>query len=223
MKRTFEEIIAAHTKPVVFASTAAAKPATINRARSATETENVIRASPPYTSVFFTDGSCEGNPGPCGAGMVGCLPLCTPKADRMLQVARTVMGTTHDPSLGTYVEQKLALGFGTNNIAELHAIELALDCILQNSCAQPAVRIFTDSLYSIGVLTKNWKATKNVALVHGIKAKWAIVKKKAGGDASIHWCKGHVGIGWNELADRLADATAQRARTMKADEPSILF
>jgi len=64
-----------------------------------------------------------------------------------------------------------------------------------------AVRLYTDSAYAHGVLTLGWKAKKNQALIHSIKARMAVLK-----DLSIIKVKGHAGDEGNERADRLATA-----------------
>jgi len=200
-----------------------------------------LLASPPHTWVFATDGSCAKNPGPCGAGMIACIPSsqigCSP--NRMHSIANaTVCG---DEKLGTWLEQRLALGPGTNNIAEVSGIELALDEVLRrlkvNSIAlctgdehkggsaeekeKVQVLIFTDSQYAIGSLTKNWKAKANIELLARVKAKWLIVQQVT--TASLEFSKGHIGICLNELADRLADSAMQRSRMMKVGDKPILF
>jgi ribonuclease HI len=88
----------------------------------------------------FTDGACSGNPGPAGAGAV-------------------LHYNGEECNLFKY------LGNATSNIAELSAIKMALEIIKSES----QVRIYTDSNYCIGVLSKNWKAKVNVELIRNIK------------------------------------------------------
>src|SRR6188768_2356751 len=75
---------------------------------------------------LWTDGACSGNPGPMGIGIVA------------------VDGSKRKEH-GEY------LGVGTNNIAELTAIDRALD-LIGGDAAKRRLRIYTDSAYSIGVL-----------------------------------------------------------------------
>jgi ribonuclease HI len=128
--------------------------------------------------VCFTDGACKGNPGPAGSGVVV------------------------EPPEGPVRERSVSLGRATNNIAELTAIEVALE-LLDELAVPPtaAVAIFTDSKYSDGVLAKGWKAKANTELVARIKARLAQRK-----GARIHWIAGHVGVEGNERADVLANA-----------------
>ncbi len=127
--------------------------------------------------VLYTDGACRGNPGPAGAGVYGEFPD------------------------GRRVRVALPLGVGTNNIAELSAIQSALrllDRIGHESNA--SVAILTDSTYSIGVLQKGWQAKANRELV--LATKELLARRP---QATLHKVKGHAGVPGNEEADRLAN------------------
>jgi len=145
-------------------------------AAAATDAKARIGALPSGTILAFTDGACTGNPGPAGSGAVVKLPD------------------------GRVFERYKALGAGTNNIGELTAIQLALDLLKENGVDSSApVSLFTDSQYSLGVLTKGWKAKANVELIASIKASLKAWKKM-----KIEWVAGHVGVAENERADALA-------------------
>ncbi|MES2639905.1 MAG: RNase H family protein [Myxococcota bacterium] len=145
-------------------------------AAAATDAKARIGALPSGTILAFTDGACTGNPGPAGSGAVVKLPD------------------------GRVFERYKALGAGTNNIGELFAIQLALDLLKENGVDPSApVSLFTDSQYSLGVLTKGWKAKANVELIASIKASLKAWKK-----LKIEWVAGHVGVAENERADALA-------------------
>lgn len=135
-----------------------------------------IAALGPDVILAFTDGACSGNPGPAGSGCVVKLPG------------------------GRVIERHKGLGEGTNNIAELVAIGMALD-VLRAEGVDPAspVVIFSDSSYCKGVLTQNWKAKANGVLIRKLKEALAQWPK-----AELHWVAGHVGIPENERADALA-------------------
>jgi ribonuclease HI len=122
----------------------------------------------------YTDGACSGNPGPCGYGLL--------MRDGF-----------------NYRELNQYLGTGTNNIAELTAIKVALENVEDRS--RP-VRIYTDSSYSIGVLTKGWKAKANRELILEIRD---LISKFD--DVDLIKVKGHSGHPLNERADTLATAT----------------
>lgn len=121
--------------------------------------------------LVYTDGACAGNPGPAGLGVV-------------------VVGDQEHVELSEY------LGHGTNNIAELTAIQRGVEL-----CAGREGRpmIHTDSQYSIGVLSKGWKAKANIELI-------AVIKKviAARGGVELRYVKGHAGIPLNERCDELA-------------------
>lgn len=130
-------------------------------------------ALPDDTIIIYTDGACSGNPGPMGIGAV------------------IVDGEAR-------IEVSEFIGNGTNNIAELTAIERAL----QELPAEARVRdvaVHTDSSYSIGLLDKNWKAKANADLVARIRD---LTKKFS----KLHFVKvkGHAGIPENERCDFLA-------------------
>jgi len=122
---------------------------------------------------LWTDGACSGNPGPMGIGVVA-------------------IDGGKRRELGEY------LGVGTNNIAELTAIDRALD-LAGTDLAKRPVRIYTDSAYSIGVLSKNWKAKANQELI-------ARMRRRLAGLHNIEFVKvsGHAGIPENERCDELA-------------------
>lgn len=135
-----------------------------------------IEALPPETHVCFTDGACKGNPGPAGAGAVVKLPD------------------------GTVLEDSRHLGIATNNVGELTAVDMALDLLEGASVPKSsAVALFTDSKYTVGVLTQGWKAKANQSLIRGIKDRL-----RAWPNFDIQWVAGHVGLTENERADELA-------------------
>ncbi len=121
--------------------------------------------------LAYTDGACSGNPGPAGLGVV----LVGPGGERL--------------------EGFEYLGQGTNNVAELTAIQRAAEWA---PASVPAV-VHTDSQYAIGVLSKGWKAKANQELVARVKAslarrtQWQLV-----------YVPGHAGVALNERADELA-------------------
>jgi ribonuclease HI len=134
-------------------------------------------ALPEGAVIVYADGACSGNPGPAGAGIV----LIEGKSRR---------------ELSEY------LGEGTNNIAELMAIHLAAESITD---ADKPVRIHTDSQYSIGVLTKGWKAKANVELIARVRAGL-----KRFSNLQLIYVRGHSGVVLNERADVLAVEAVQR-------------
>lgn len=130
--------------------------------------------------VVYTDGACTGNPGPMGVGVV---------------ILRG--GRRHEISE--------FLGQGTNNIAELAAIEHALDALDESERDRP-VLVHADSAYAIGVVSGAYKAKKNVELV-------ARLRRKAGQYPHLKFVKvaGHAGVPENERCDQLATQAIARA------------
>jgi ribonuclease HI len=132
---------------------------------------------------IWTDGACSGNPGPMGIGVV------------------VIDGATRREA-GEY------LGEGTNNIAELTAIDRGIELAGADRGDGRRFRIYTDSSYSIGVLSKGWKAKANQELVARIKRRLAAIPR-------VEFVKvaGHAGVPENERCDELATgAVLGRAR-----------
>ncbi len=152
--------------------------ANIGRAQG-TEREAPAKA-PDGAIVVYADGACSGNPGPAGVGIV-------------------ILDGAARRELSHY------LGEGTNNIAELMAIELAAAAIPDH---ERAVRIYTDSQYAIGVLSKGWKAKANVDIVARTRKALSVFT-----DLAFHYVRGHSGIPLNERADELAVAAVETRRS----------
>jgi ribonuclease HI len=123
--------------------------------------------------IVYTDGACTGNPGPAGLGAV------------------ILDG-------GTRRELSEYLGRATNNIAELAAIQRALEAIPPGQRQRP-IHLHTDSSYSIGVLSKGWQAKANQQLIAAIRRLVAQFPR-----LTLIKVKGHAGVPENERADELA-------------------
>jgi ribonuclease HI len=137
---------------------------------------------------IWTDGACSGNPGPMGIGVV-------------------VIDGAHREEIGDY------LGVGTNNIAELAAIERGLDVAAARvrepgsaAAGRRRMRVYSDSGYAIGLLDKGWKAKANQDLVARLRRKLATL------DGAVEFVKvpGHAGVPENERCDALARAAISR-------------
>lgn len=141
-------------------------------------------AVPKDAWTVYADGACSGNPGPAGLGIV----LVSPDG-------KTLEGYEY-------------LGSATNNVAELTAILRAAEIVPVDTAAV----VHTDSQYSIGVLTKGWKAKANQELIANVKAA---LSKRAGWQ--IRYVPGHAGVPLNERADELArEAVSRRATRLPA-------
>jgi len=128
---------------------------------------------------IYTDGASSGNPGPSGIGIL-------------------MRYRGHEKEISEY------LGMGTNNIAELEAIRVALSKVKKKNLP---VRIYTDSAYAYGLLVKNWKAKKNEELVFRIR-------KMLPEFTDLKFCKvkGHAGHPGNERADQLATSAIREGK-----------
>lgn len=135
-------------------------------------------AVPDNAIHVWTDGACSGNPGPAGLGVV-------------------VIGD--GPGQREISEY---LGDATNNIAELTAIMRGLAAVTDKT--RPVI-VYSDSAYSIGLLSQNWKAKKNVELV-------AELRKLTKQFSDLRFVKvlAHSGIALNERVDQLAVAAINR-------------
>ncbi|MEW8548508.1 MAG: reverse transcriptase domain-containing protein, partial [Candidatus Thiodiazotropha sp.] len=155
--------------------------------------QQLLLEAPARSSIAFTDGSCLGNPGPCGAGAVIYLP---------------------DEQSGIELTRPVAAR-GSILLAELVAVLLVLESVTSkriwelSSCLQ----IFSDSQSAVGILTLNWASENYTDIIFKIKSFLQQLKTK-GFDVIIHWTPGHATIEGNEIADRLAKDAAQQASDM---------
>lgn len=109
-------------------------------AKGATRSGPSLSTNPDSITVF-TDGACEGNPGPAGIGIV-------------------LQYRDHKKEISRFI------GHATNNIAELTAIKTALREIKD---PRLAVNLYTDSAYCQQTLSGSWKPRKNEKLIEEIK------------------------------------------------------
>lgn len=144
--------------------------------------------------VAYTDGSSLGNPGPGG---FGCILLETEKK----------------------VKKELSQGFRmtTNNRMELLAVITALETL---KFTNTEITIITDSKYVVDSVEKRWvfgwqkkgfKGKKNEDLWRRFLDVYKIHNVK------FQWIKGHAGHHWNEMADQLAVAAANKPENFKID------
>ena len=106
---------------------------------------------------------------------------------------------------------KKFLGDRTNNCAELEAIKIGLNKIIQQIGIYVPIQVFSDSTYAIGILTKEWKAKANMDLVTQLRAvisQFALIE--------FHWVKGHSKDKYNKLADTIANIAIDQY--LKIDE-----
>jgi ribonuclease HI len=156
--------------------TGAAAPPARSAARASSKSRDAI-AAPADAIHVWTDGACSGNPGLAGLGVV-------------------IVGDGPQREISEY------LGEATNNIAELTAILRGLGTVADRS--RPVI-VYSDSAYSIGLLTQNWKAKKNVELVEELRA---LCRQFT--DLRFVKVAAHSGISLNERVDQLAVSAIQR-------------
>jgi ribonuclease HI len=144
----------------------------------ATRSSQPSAAAPANAIHVWTDGACSGNPGPAGLGVV------------------IVGDGPGQRELSEY------LGDATNNIAELTAILRGLEAVGDRT--RPVI-VYSDSTYSIGLLSQNWKAKKNVDLV-------AQLRELCRQFSDLRFVKvlAHSGISLNERVDQLAVGAISR-------------
>ena len=168
----------------------AAKPPSGSSGSSASSrpSRTPVVSAPGQNVIVYTDGACTGNPGPMGIGVV-------------------VMVDGKRKEISEY------LGRGTNNIAELTAIERGLEAVeaLAVETGAPLVErpvlVHSDSSYAIGLLSQGWKAKANVELVDRLRSRARRFPR-------LRFVKvaGHAGVPENERCDELARAAVSRGR-----------
>jgi ribonuclease HI len=176
------------SEPVEFEAGAPAESRQDARARDGNATGGARRsaagpgaaagAAPANAIHVWTDGACSGNPGAAGLGVV------------------IVGDGASQREISEY------LGEATNNIAELTAILRGLQSVSDRT--RPVI-VYSDSAYSIGLLTQAWKAKKNVELVAELRAL-----TKTFSDLRFVKVAAHSGIPLNERVDQLATGAISR-------------
>ena len=139
----------------------------------------------------YSDGGCQGNPGPCSWGVV-ILP----------------------PSGGT-IENSGFLGHGTNQIAEISAALHGIELIPEGA----EVLLISDSQYTLKGLTewrRGWEAKGFRNSANQPVANQEIWKRLfAAADlrkVKTRWVKGHSGDLYNERCDVLAGEAIRNSR-----------
>jgi ribonuclease HI len=154
---------------------------------------NIISRCSMGVVIAFTDGSCQPNPGPCGAGS----SILLPGEDRPVELSKPV---SHHASilLGELVAVLITL--------EYISCEVRLERI-------ESVHIFSDSQSTIGLLKLGWKPKQYFDTIRRIKSYMEHLA--AGGiEVEISWTPGHADIAGNETADRLAKEASRQAAEM---------
>ena len=121
--------------------------------------DGLIENSDAETAVAFTDGSCLGNPGPCGSGECLFIPGSS----------KPVMPKQPDSNRGSIL------------LGELVAITTALQhihrCKEQRGIRINKAHIFSDSKSAVGQLTLVWDASSHKTTVQEVKAEVSKLEK----------------------------------------------
>lgn len=146
-------------------------------------------AQMPIKVKIYTDGGCDPNPGKAGSGM----------AVYRNDALESLWYGCFNPA-------------GTNNTAELNALNQAFILAQTESKLEHSVAIFCDSKYAIQCITqwavgwqkKGWKKAggeiKNLSLIQEMFERYQAIKSQV----QVLHVNGHVGVEGNELADRMS-------------------
>lgn len=137
----------------------------------------------PRTGVF-SDGSCEGNPGPGGWGVV------------WVEDGR-IVAEKHGSDPDT-----------TNNRMELTALIEGAKLVPQGEAAtlysDSRLAVNTINQWAAGWEKRGWKRkTGPVENLDLVKELYYLLKERS--ELELSWVKAHAGIRWNEYADELAN------------------
>ena len=153
------------------------------------------------TVFIFTDRSCRGNPGPCGAGACVYLPGQEESVELKKPVSRLA-----SLLLGELVAIEIPLGFIQGEVEKK---------------SMKGVKIFCDSQSAVGLLTLGWKQTSYQGTISQIKKQIESLKQD-GINIDIAWTPGHADIAGNETADRLAKEAAIEAERIDETKDTMV-
>lgn len=136
--------------------------------------------------ICYTDGSCQGNPGPGGFGVV------------VLDDNENLITTYSERANNT-----------TNNRMELSAI---LWAFLKYGSKDKTLTVYSDSAYCVNTLTNwifsweknNWKKANNQPPENLDLIKPFFNYLQLGNNIQLKKVKGHAQNKWNNMADQLA-------------------
>jgi ribonuclease HI len=142
-------------------------------------------------AVVWTDGACQGNPGPGGWAAIVCLPD------------------------GSVTEHSGGLPHTTNNIMELTAALEGLRSLPGggNVCVVTDSKYVSDGMTSwmAGWVRRGWKTAAGKPVKNQDVWRALATETERHADVRWKWVKGHVGNELNERADVLAVTAAAAA------------
>ncbi len=156
---------------------------------------------------IYTDGSCLGNPGPGGWGVLIVNPENLPRKS----ISSTKSNFKESKSsAATDISFSGCEPHSTNNRMEMMAIIKALEWLRENlnkgQLASMRITIYSDSNLLMGTLNQGWKRKANTDL-------WAQIDKlRAWLNIEWVWVKAHATNKKNNQVDKLALAAATKAK-----------
>ncbi|XP_060593901.1 uncharacterized protein LOC132748336 [Ruditapes philippinarum] len=150
------------------------------------------------TAVAFTDGSCRGNPGPCGAG--ACILLPNTEVIELKQPVSKLSSIL----VGELVAIKFKITLQAL-LTEIGRFEIN------------KVKLLSDSQSAVGIIDLGWENKTHKVLSTEILQ---LRKELELADVTVNfdWTPGHAGIKGNDLADRLAKEAAKEAEEMETED-----
>lgn len=144
-----------------------------------------------YIIEAYSDGSCLGNPGPGGWGLL--LRKKDAGTQKLLKEIEWAGG-----------EQNT-----TNNRMEMMAILRMMQLFNHHEISDSVIYIYTDSNLVVSTFTKGWKKKANVDLWSKIDEEFMKLRRK---NNQFHWkwVKAHNGHPENERVDDLAREQAMK-------------
>ena len=136
-------------------------------------------------AIYYTDGSADPNPGPCGAGVF---------LDRQ--------------GKGDNVLVSAPCGQGSNNVGEMRALAIALSSIRHLDIKRALV--LSDSLLAINFAKGKFQPKKDKELAGFLRRSYFGTKEFC--DITLEWVPGHMGVQGNEIADELAGRAAKNSQ-----------
>lgn len=144
-----------------------------------------------YIIEAYSDGSCLGNPGPGGWGLL--LRKKDAGTQKLLKELEWAGGEKNT----------------TNNRMEMMAILRMMQLFNHHEISDSVIYIYTDSNLVVSTFTKGWKKKANVDLWSKIDEEFMKLRRK---NNQFHWkwVKAHNGHPENERVDDLAREQAMK-------------